>query len=193
MRKIIVILLVAAMAACTTIDCPVQNLVYTVYDLKKSDGTPDTLLNDTLWIWTQRVDGTDTVISRDIQGNLELNYFHGTSASSFELPISYTQPEDIMYLLLKNSEGTSYLDTVRIKKENLPHFESVDCQAAYSHPQDRQQQAQLRLLHFEHGLLQAHSQVISNKYKQEAAGSFPAASSFRVFHVRSIAPQGALF
>ena len=133
MRKIIVILLVAAMAACTTIDCPVQNLVYTVYDLKKSDGTPDTLLNDTLWIWTQRVDGTDTVISRDIQGNLELNYFHGTSASSFELPISYTQPEDIMYLLLKNSEGTSYLDTVRIKKENLPHFESVDCQAAYFH------------------------------------------------------------
>lgn len=134
MRKIVyVFLLVAAITACTSIDCPVKNRVYTLYDLKKADGTADTLTNDTLWVWSQRVDGTDTVISRDLQGTLELNYFHGTTASSFELPISYTQPEDVLYMLLRNKQGTNYVDTVRIKKENIPHFESVDCQAAYFH------------------------------------------------------------
>jgi hypothetical protein len=108
-------------------------MVYTVYELKKADGTNDTLRKDTLWVWSQRVDGTDTVLSRQTNGTLELNYFHGLSATSFELPISYTQPEDVLYMLLKNSTGTSYLDTVRIKKENFAHFESVDCQVAYFH------------------------------------------------------------
>jgi len=121
------------LSACTSIDCPVQNRVYTLYDLKKADGTNDTLTNDTLWVWSQRVDGTDTVISRDRQSTLELNYFHGSKAYSFELPISYTQPEDVLYMLLRNAQGKNYVDTVRIKKENIPHFESVDCQAAYFH------------------------------------------------------------
>ena len=134
MRKVIIILLtVVAVAACTSIDCPVQNLVMTRYTLKKPDGNPDTLSKDTLWVWTQRANGTDTVISRVIQGSLELNYFHGSSASSFQLPISYTQPEDVLFMLLRNDKGVNYIDTVRIKKENMPHFESVDCQAAYFH------------------------------------------------------------
>ena len=119
--------------ACTSIDCPVQNLVYTNYALKKADGTPDTLNKDTMWVWTQRVDGTDTVISRQQQGNLELNYFYGPSASTFSLPISYTQPEDVLWVLVRSASGTDYIDTIRIKKENYPHFESVDCQASYFH------------------------------------------------------------
>ena len=134
MRKIVyVILLVAAITACTSIDCPVQNRVYTLYALKKADGTADTLTKDTIWVWSQRVDGTDTVISRTLQGTLELNYFHGATATSFELPISYTQPEDVLVMQLRNAEGIDYVDTIRIKKENIPHFESVDCQAAYFH------------------------------------------------------------
>ena len=134
MRKIIVMCLTGLVfIACSSIDCPVENRVYTVYQLKKSDGSADTLNKDTLWIWSKRVNGTDTMISRRISGSLELNYFHGSSAHSFELPISYTQPEDILYMMLKNSTGSTYYDTVRIKKENIPHFESVDCQAAYFH------------------------------------------------------------
>ena len=133
MRKIVIILLVTAIAACTSIDCPVQNTVYTVYNLMKADGTTDTLNSDTLWVWSQRADGSDTVISTHIEGNLLLNYFHGSTATSFELPISYTQPEDVLYMLIRDTTGTYYLDTVCIKKENLPHFESVDCQAAYFH------------------------------------------------------------
>ena len=119
--------------SCTSIDCPVQNLVYTNYELRKADGTTDTLNKDTLWVWTERVDGTDTVISRDNQGSIVLNYFHGSSATNFSLPISYTQPEDVLYMLLRDEAGIDHLDTVRIKKENMPHFESVDCQAAYFH------------------------------------------------------------
>ena len=120
-------------AACSSLDCPVQNSVYTVYNLKKADGTPDTLLNDTLWVWTARADGSDTVISRKIDGNVELNCFFGSSAHTFDLPISYTQPEDVLYMLVRSSSQVVYIDTVRIKKENIPHFESVDCQAAYFH------------------------------------------------------------
>ena len=124
MRKIVVFLFVATLVACTSIDCPVQNLVYTNYALKKADGNTDTLKTDTLWILTRRVDGTDTLL---------LNGLCGTTATKFSLPISYTQPEDIFITLLADTAGYAYIDTIRIKKENYPHFESVDCQAAYFH------------------------------------------------------------
>jgi hypothetical protein len=99
----------------------------------KADGTADTLNKDTMWVWTPRVDGTDTLISRQIQGSLELNYFYGSSASTFDLPISYTLPEDVLIVRVRNAAGKRYEDTIRIKKDNLPHFESVDCQASYFH------------------------------------------------------------
>ena len=121
------------LAACTSIDCPVNNRVRTIYALMKADGTPDTLNKDTMWIWTPRIDGNDTLVSHQTQNNLELNYFFGSSATTFELPISYTQPEDVLYVLVKNTAGTIYHDTIRIQKENTQHFESVDCQASYFH------------------------------------------------------------
>ena len=65
MRKIIgVIMMLIVIGACTQIDCPVENRVYTVYDLLKEDGTTDTLKVDTLTISTKRADGTlDTLLS----------------------------------------------------------------------------------------------------------------------------------
>ena len=133
MRKIVIILLVTAITACTSIDCPVNNSVRTTFALKKADGTSDTLSKDTMWVWTQRADGTDTLVSHQTQGNLELNYFYGSSATSFDLPISHTQPEDVLCVLLRNAAGAKYRDTIHVKKENIPHFESVDCQASYFH------------------------------------------------------------
>ena len=124
MRKIVVFLFVATLVACTQIDCPVQNLVYTNYALKKADGSTDTLKTDTLWIITRRADGTDTLL---------LNALGGSTATKFSLPISYTQPEDVFITLLTDTAGYAYIDTIRIKKENYPHFESVDCQASYFH------------------------------------------------------------
>ena len=113
-----------AVAACTSIDCPVQNTVATAYGLKKANGTADTLGVDTMWLWTQRADGKDTLL---------VNRLCGTSATGFSLPTSYTQPEDVICMALKDTVGHLYIDTIRIKKENFPHFESVDCQAAYFH------------------------------------------------------------
>ena len=110
--------------SCTSIDCPVQNLVYTNYALKKADGSTDTLNIDTLWIKTKRADGTDTLL---------LNALCGSTATKFSLPISYTQPEDVFITQLTDTSGIPDIDTIRIKKENYPHFESVDCQAAYFH------------------------------------------------------------
>ena len=110
--------------ACTSIDCPVQNLVYTKYALKKADGSTDTLNTDTLWILTRRADGTDTVL---------LNALCGSKATGFNLQISYTLPEDVFYTVLMDTAGYYYIDTIRVKKENFPHFESVDCQASYFH------------------------------------------------------------
>ena len=103
MRTIFFFTFLLFLAACSSIDCPVQNLVETHYALMDADGIPDILDTDTLNIWTRRVDGT------------------------------YTQPEDIFCLRLNTRERVSYQDTIRIEKENYPHFESVDCQAAYFH------------------------------------------------------------
>ena len=128
MRKIVCFILTAiVLAGCFSIDCPVNNLVYTNYELKKGDGTPDTLNTDSLWIFIRRA-GDDTLTVR-------LNALTGKSASSFSLDISYTQPEDEFYLVLRDTakEQHQWVDTFRIRKENYPHFESVDCKAAYFH------------------------------------------------------------
>ena len=123
MRKIIVFaLMLMAVGACTSIDCPVQNKVYTVYSLKKANGTTDTLKVDTLTITIKRADGTDSTL---------LN--RATGISTFDLNISYTQPEDVFYYTLLDTLGNTYHDTIYIKKEDEPHFESVDCQATYFH------------------------------------------------------------
>lgn len=115
-------MMLIVIGACTQIDCPVENRVYTVYDLLKEDGTTDTLKVDTLTISTKRADGTlDTLLSSAV------------GITWYELAISYTQPEDEFYYILHDTLGNVYKDTVRIKKENYQHFESVDCQPAYFH------------------------------------------------------------
>jgi hypothetical protein len=113
--------------SCSSIDCPVQNTVFTVYNFMKADGTPDTLMVDTLWIITTRADSTkkDTL----------LNSLYGDKAMEMKLQISQQRPVDEFYFLLKDSVKTHpyLLDTVRIQKEDFPHFEAADCQAAFFH------------------------------------------------------------
>lgn len=125
MRKVIVALLaLLAMAACSSVDCPLNHRVYTSYRLYQPDGTPDTLGVDTLWILTTRANGTDSVL---------LNRLCGPSVTGFELPVSYTQPEDTFLVMLADTLGYYYPDSIFVRKENLPHFESVDCQASFFH------------------------------------------------------------
>ena len=119
-----ILTIILFLTACTSIDCPVQNRVETIYALKKADGTIDTIGVDTMWVWTHRHDGSDTLL---------INRLCGDKAMSFELPVSHTQTEDSIFTLLKDTLEHTWTDTICVKKENYPHFESVDCQAAYFH------------------------------------------------------------
>lgn len=110
----------AIITGCSSIDCPVQNTVYTMYKLYDSNGTEATL-SDTLTIYTTRRDGTDSVLL-----NRSLN------TKEFILPISYNDPEDTLFFKVSNIAAT-HTDTVYVNKDNYPHFESVDCSASFFH------------------------------------------------------------
>ncbi len=112
------------LGACTSIDCPLNHQVYTTYGLYKPDGTVDSLNTDTMWIFTQRANRTDSIL---------VNALTGSSATYFNLPVSYMQPEDTFYVVVADTSGNYYYDMIYVKKNNFPHFESVDCQASYFH------------------------------------------------------------
>ena len=112
--------------SCSSIDCPVQNLVYTRYMLYQPNGKPDTLDLDTMWVKTRKANGKDSTV---------LNSLCGDNATGFSLPISHTQSEDKFLVLMRKYGQTVgyYYDSIIVKKEDYPHFESVDCQPSYFH------------------------------------------------------------
>ena len=124
-RVVTVCILFSALVAaisCSSIDCPLNSLVYTQYGLLNPTGSQDTL-RDTLTISTLRADGNDSVlINRDY------------NITQFSLPISYAGDKDVFFFELQRAdEGFSTLDTVTVYKENTPHFESVDCAPTFFH------------------------------------------------------------
>ena len=119
-RMTIALIALTAMTACTSIDCPVENNVATLYKLQKADGTQDTL-HDTLTVLTRLARGVDTVI---VNNSVE--------TTSFQLPISYTNAADT-FTFVRKSDTRELTDTVWIEKTNLPQFESVDCKLVYFH------------------------------------------------------------
>lgn len=122
MRKIIPLIASALLiiSACSSIDCPLNNLVYSSYGLYGADGRADTL-TDTLTISTNRTDGSDSVlINRD------------SRVTEFSLPMSYSHPQDVFFVEVKG-DGYTALDTLTVSKEDKPHFESVDCGPSFFH------------------------------------------------------------
>lgn len=121
MRKIIPIILLAilTMAGCSTLDCPLNNTVYTKYKL---DGNVKQLTGSYLTIKTKMKNGADSILI-----NLQEN------ADSFNLPVSYTNPEDILYFEVLDAQNRTFHDTVVVSKDNQPHFESIDCSPSYFH------------------------------------------------------------
>lgn len=121
MRVAFVLFVVTALiAACSSIDCPVENSVNMVYMVYNDNNEPDTL-KDTLTIFTTRRDGSDSVL---------VNY--AVDTDTFKLPVSYTDPEDTLFFLVWG-EDYAALDTVYVAKEDEPHFESVDCSMSFFH------------------------------------------------------------
>ena len=115
--------LAALTVSCSSIDRPLNSLVYTQYQLMTADGRIDTL-TDTLTISTSRMtDGSDSVL---INKNVK--------TTGFSLPISYAQPQDVFYFeTIDTVTKTTTLDVVTVTKEDHPHFESVDCSPSYFH------------------------------------------------------------
>lgn len=125
LRSVLVMPVLAAilsvlMPACSGIECPVQNTVSTIYTVEK-DGQTQTL-EDTLWVFTRRSD--DSLV-------LLLN--GGVNLQTFQLPISLNNPCDTLFFLIADTLHVQTLDTVWVAKEDLPQFESVDCDAAFFH------------------------------------------------------------
>lgn len=110
--------------ACSSIDCPVQNTIAVYYKICSFDNGEEVTdtLNDTLYVWTQRSDGKDTLL---------LN--RGVNITSFSLPPSYSHPEDMLVFYVVDTAHVWTLDTVWLKKNDIPHFESVDCSAHFFH------------------------------------------------------------
>lgn len=132
MRKLLLFFVVIWLTACSSIDCPVQNIVSVQYEIRDKAG--DALsIKDTLSVITTRLDGSNILL--DITTHLNgqdviLNRLIDKSA--FSLPISYSHPEDILFFCFTDTAKT-VVDTVWIKKDDIPHFESVDCSAAFFH------------------------------------------------------------
>ena len=120
------------MSSCSSIDCPVQNTVSVQYEIRDKVGNA-LPLTDSLSVVTMRVDGEYILVDITTQENNQyvlLNRLIGKS--SFSLPISYSHPEDVLYFCFTDTVKT-VVDTVWIKKDDIPHFESVVCNPAFFH------------------------------------------------------------
>jgi hypothetical protein len=120
MRKWLFVIVIAFIVSCSSIDCPVNNVVATRYKFYSPEGD-SLVLKDTL-----------TVTSKDKDGQEILLLNRSVDKSSFELPVSYSHPEDILVFNVYN-QTVSIFDTVWVKKDDIPHFESVDCNASFFH------------------------------------------------------------
>ncbi|MDE6689532.1 MAG: alpha amylase [Prevotella sp.] len=123
MKKVpfVFFILTLLLVACSSIDCPIATTVAVNYTFCDAAGAKTTL-DDTLSVWTRRGDGTDTLL-----------FNRGVGQTALQLPISYQRPEDILVFRIADVLNVETLDTVWITKEDIPHFESVDCAAHFFH------------------------------------------------------------
>jgi len=133
MRRLPCILTVTLLllTACSSIDCPVNSIVETIWKVCDSTGQ-ELVLGDTLTVTTVRKDGQEITVLNG-RDNTVLNKL--TQKSAFNLPISYSHPEDILVFHFDNNNNDSLhvVDTVWIKKDDYVHFESVDCNTIFFH------------------------------------------------------------
>ena len=109
----------AVLAACSNIDCPLDNVVLMQCGLYASETRTALTLTDTL---TVRPAGRDTVLLNRAQG-----------ISSFLLPLRESGMQDTLLLCLSDAQGRRAIDTLFVQHTPQPHFESLDCPAAVYH------------------------------------------------------------
>lgn len=111
----------AALTACSSIDCPLNNRVYAKFKIAGMKGK----LSDTITVSVMR-------LADDPEADTVVVNRH-TGSDSLAVPMSYTRTEDTYYFDITDTLQQRTLDTVWVAKDNEPHFESVDCSPAYFH------------------------------------------------------------
>lgn len=109
------------LAACSSIDCPLNNKVQANYCIYNYRGDSIALEDSLSIVINRKSPLEDTVLINRISGK-----------HMFSLTMSNNQREDEFYLIYWNKEE-EYIDTIRVTKEDKPHFETVDCAATYFH------------------------------------------------------------
>lgn len=116
MKKLLLFPIIAAlMCACSSVNCPLNNIVQMKWQFSST-------LDGTLTVSTNRHDGNDTVLVNQ-----------NTQTDSLLLPMSYTADEDTFQLDWISSDSVSYTDHIIINKQNLQHFESIECSPTVYH------------------------------------------------------------
>jgi len=105
------------LTGCSSVDCQMGSKIAATYELAGDITT----LSDTLTVYTTRANETDTILLNKLSG-----------ASSFSLPVSYSNPADTLYFLLQNETGFT-IDTVAVSKIDQPSFKSIDCTPLFTH------------------------------------------------------------
>ena len=104
MRKLFGLFIgILLVGSCSSIDCPVENLVLAHYKFYDSFGD-SLIIVDTLTVTTRRNDNSNDTLLYDM-----------TEKSSFLVPMSYFHPEDILALDVRYGEVHFY-DTLCVKK-----------------------------------------------------------------------------
>ena len=106
----------AFLVSCDQVDCTLDNSVSYTCNFY-SEGSKVTL-NDVI---TVTACGTDSVLINKMQG-----------VPGIELPMSYWNEQDTLVLHITGS-GYEMKDTIWVKKNNTPHFESPDCPTKMFH------------------------------------------------------------
>lgn len=122
MKKVPILAVLSLMlaTACTSIDCPLDNLVELTCGLYSAETKSALTLTDTLTIRAGGVKDT-TLLNRAL------------GLSSFELPVRHGVACDTLLLDLSNASGQTATDTIYLGHTNEAHFESIDCPTAVFH------------------------------------------------------------
>ncbi|MBR1713040.1 MAG: hypothetical protein IJ722_06520 [Alloprevotella sp.] len=117
--RLLPVLTALFLAACSNIECPLDNIVVATCGLYTAeDGNPLTL-EDSLTI---RPAGRDILLLNRAQG-----------ISSFVLPLRNAAGTDTLLLRFSNARKQVATDTLFLTHTTQPHFESIDCPTAVFH------------------------------------------------------------
>lgn len=106
--------------ACTSIDCPLDNVVALKCGLYDNASGSRLSLSQTL---TVRAGGQkDTILLNAASG-----------IGDFLLPLRYGSVCDTLLFEFSDAEGRAATDSVFLSHRVMPHFESIDCPAAMFH------------------------------------------------------------